>query len=96
MNNSRPERQYIAEVVWLPTYIAVGALVLGRINDSTVATAAMLVALVACRVVLELVYRVVFGNARLQLRTGVIALGCQMVVWGLAWFWYAQVGSLRA
>ena len=82
--------RYIAEAVWLPTYIGLCILVVGTVANAAVATALVLVSLIASRLVLELVYRMVFGDARLQLRTQLAAFGFQAFVWSLVWFWYAQ------
>lgn len=82
--------RYVAEAVWLPSYVAVGALVLGNINDSMIAAFALFIALVASRIVLEFVCRFVFGDVRLQWRVGVIAFVSQLVLWESLWVWYAQ------
>ena len=87
MNQSLPDGQrYVSEFVWLPTYAMVVAVVLGTVQDSTAATVVIFIALIGCRALLELLYRFVFGKARLNLSTGLAAFGCQTLVWGIV-FW---------
>jgi hypothetical protein len=93
MFTAATQYRYVSEVVWLPTYLSIGALVLLLIDNSTAATVVMLVTLIGCRLVLELVYRIVLGDARLQWREGTVAFASQLVVWGLVWAWYAQRGA---
>jgi hypothetical protein len=83
-------QRYVAEIVWLPTYIGVAVLVLGGIDNSNLATATMLIAVIGSRMVLELIYRLVFGPARLRIRTGIVAFVCQALAWGLIWWWYIE------
>ena len=82
--------RYMAEAVWLPTYIGLVMLVLGKVENGTLASALVIVALVGSRMLLELVYRLTFGDARLQLRTQLAAFAFQAVAWGLVWAWHAQ------
>jgi len=82
--------RYMAEAVWLPTYIGLVMLVLGKVENGTLASALVIVALVGSRMLLELVYRLTFGDARLQLRTQLAAFAFQVVAWGLVWAWYAE------
>jgi hypothetical protein len=82
--------RYISDAVWSPTYVSVVALILGTINNSGLATVASLLSLVVSRVFLELLYRVAFGEARLQLRTQLATFGLQLLVWGAVWGWYVQ------
>jgi hypothetical protein len=82
--------RYISEAVWIPTYVSVAVIVLGTINNANLATVVTLVSLVICHMVLELLYRIAFGESRLQLRTQLTAFGLQLVVWGLVWGWYIQ------
>jgi hypothetical protein len=84
----RPEHRYISELVWLPTYLGITAFVLGTINDSTIASVALLVSLVMTRMALELLYRIALGETRLEIKTGLIALACQVLVWGLIFSWH--------
>ena len=95
MLTAATQYKYVAEAVWLPTYVGVGALVVGNIDNSAIAAAVMVVALIACRMVLELAYRIAFGDARLQWRVAVVAFGAQLAVWGILWAWYAQRGTAR-
>ena len=76
--------KYVTEVVWLPTYISVFVLLLG------VGVVGTFLGLVACRAVLELTYRVVFGERRYELRIKLAAFASQLVVWGVVWAWYVQ------
>jgi len=82
--------RYISEAVWLPTYAGVTALVLGTISNGNIATVVGIVSLLGCRVFLELLYRIVFGEARLQPRMQLATFGVQLVVWVLVWGWYVQ------
>ncbi len=84
---------YMTEVVWLPTYIGVSLLLLSAFNVGSIGIFA---ALIACRFFLELAYDIIFGTAKHELRTKLIAFSVQTVVWGVVWVWYAQrvaVGS---
>jgi hypothetical protein len=93
MITAATQYRYVSETVWLPTYLSVAAMIWGSVENSNLAAVAVAAALIACRLVLELVYRIVLGDARLQWRVGVVALASQLVVWGFFWFWYAQRGS---
>ena len=91
MTSAVPDhRRYVSETVWLPTYAAVVVLVLAGFSGSWVAIPVMFIALVASRMVLELLYRLVLGPARLALSTGLVAFAAQLVVWFLVWGWLAQ------
>ena len=90
MTSAATDRRYVSEAVWLPTYIGVAMVVLGTVSSSWVATLLVVAALIGCRLLLELLYRMVFGTARLEFRTGLIAFGSQIVVWALIWAWHAQ------
>lgn len=81
--------RFVSEAVWLPSYVAIILLVLGNVRNSTAATLLMFLGLVVSRMFLELIYRMAFGDERLSLRTGIFAVGGQVVVWGgfFAW-WY--------
>lgn len=83
--------KYVHEAVWLPTYAVIVLFVLGTVQNSNAATLAMIIGLVACRVALELLYRLAFGDERLTVRIGLLAFGSQLVVWGcLAWFFHGS------
>jgi hypothetical protein len=94
MFTAATQYRYVAEAVWLPTYLSVAALLVALINNNTAAAVAVVVALTGCRLLLELVYRIVLGDARLQWRVGVIAIVSQILVWGFVWTWYAQRGAI--
>jgi hypothetical protein len=93
MTTAATQRKYVSEVVWLPTYIGVGALVLGSVNNSYSIDAAIILSLIASRMLLELVYRIAFGDARLHWRVGAVAFASQLILWGALWAWYAQRGA---
>jgi hypothetical protein len=93
MITAATQYRYVSEAVWLPTYASITALVLGSIESTNVVGVTVVAALLGCRLVLELVFRFVLGDARLQWRVGVVAFASQLVVWGLFWFWYAQRGA---
>jgi hypothetical protein len=82
--------RYVAEATWLPTYLAVVVLVLGVVENPALAAIALLLSLVLFRMVLELVYRLAFEDARLKLSTQLGAVGAQVVAWGLVWIWHVQ------
>jgi hypothetical protein len=82
--------QYVHETVWLPTYLAIVLFVLGTVPNSTIATLVLIFGLVACRVVLELLYRMTFGDTRLTVRNGLLAFGSQLVLWGLFLGWFLR------
>jgi hypothetical protein len=82
--------RYISEAVWLPTYIGIAALVLGTINNPALATAVGLASALVCRMLLELLYRIAFGETRLQLRIQLATFSLQLLVWILVWGWYVQ------
>lgn len=78
---STPKR-HVSEAVWLPSYAVIAIYILGYVRNAAVATFAMFVALGLFRVFLEVIYRLVFGDERLTLRIGVVAVVAQLVVWG--------------
>jgi len=90
MPTTRLHQRYVSEVTWLPSYVGIATVVLGSIDNSTLASVALVIALISFRVVLELVYRLTFGNVRLEARTQATAFALQVVVWGLVWAWYAH------
>ena len=67
---------------------------LGSVSGGATATLALLAALLGCRALLELLYRFVFGGARLTLRIGALAFACQVVVWGFLVWLQIQQGVL--
>jgi hypothetical protein len=93
MITAATQRKYISELVWLPTYLALAALVLSSISNSSLAAVVLIVGLIASRLVLELAYRFVFGDSRLQWRVGAAAFALQLMVWGALWALYAQTGA---
>jgi len=90
MPSTALHHRYVAEAVWLPTYVGLTMLILGGIANTTLASAVLLASLLASRMLLELVYRVTFGDARLQLRIQLAAFAFQVIVWGLLWAWHAH------
>ncbi len=84
------DQRYIAEVVWLPTYLGVSLVVLATVDNSALATAVLVFALTTCHFLLEVLYRFAFGDARLDSRTKWLAFGSQLIVWGLVLAWHAQ------
>ena len=93
MITAATQHRYVSEAIWLPTYLGVSAVVLGTINSSAIAAVFLLVAPIGSRFVLEFIYRVVFGDARLQWRIGIAAFVTQLVIWGLLATWYLQKGG---
>ena len=90
MITAATQHRYVSEAVWLPTYLSVAALILGSFNSAAAASVAVAGALLGCRLVLELVYRFILGDARLQWCVGIVAFFSQLAVWGPFWFWFAQ------
>lgn len=88
-NEFTTPNRYVSEAVWIPSYLAIIFLILGNVKNSAIATLAMIFGLLVSRMLLELVYRIVFGDERLTMRIGVFAVGGQLLVWGglLGW-WY--------
>lgn len=80
-------QDYMTEVVWLPTYAGVSLLLLSVFDVGTIGIFA---ALITCRFFLELVYDLIFGAAKHELRTKLVAFASQVVIWGTVWVWYAQ------
>ena len=87
-SNLTTQYKYAHEAVWLPTYAALVLIVLGTIQNSNVATLVGIVSLIVCRMFLELLYRLVFGDERLTVRIGLLAFVCQLFVWGSVFGWY--------
>ena len=80
--------KYVAEVIWLPSYAAIVYFILGYIKNSAIQTLTMIIGLLVSRMLLEMIYRIVFGDVRLTLRIGIYAVVGQLVAWGglLAWW----------
>jgi hypothetical protein len=68
-------------------------LIFGGITNTTVASVVLLVALLASRMLLELVYRMAFGDARLQFRIQFAAFALQTILWSALWAWHAHQTS---
>lgn len=73
--------KYVHELVWLPTYIAICLLVIGSTFGHWIGFILMPLILIVCRMILELLYRLVFGIDRLGPLVGVIAFASQTCVW---------------
>jgi hypothetical protein len=85
--------RYISEAVWLPTYLAVGALLTAFIGGSAVSLIVIFISIIACRMVLEFLYRVAFGDVRLSWQVGAGAFLLQLLAWGALWAWFANKGT---
>ena len=77
--------KFVSELVWLPSYLGLTFLMIGVTGSTGLV---ILVALLACRVALELLYRIMFGARRRELGIGAIAFVAQCVIWGGVWAWY--------
>ena len=93
-SNKGTQQRLIGEIIWLPTYLGVLLLLLSSLNGGIVRDVVILMALFGCRFVLELTYRITFGDARLETRTKLWAFGSQLIVWGLIWAWHFQQAAL--
>ena len=84
--------KHVHEAIWLPTYAVVVLVVLGTVQNSNAASFVMIASLIACRMLLEFVYRLVFGDERLTVRIGLLALVSQLVIFGgvLAWYFHSS------
>ena len=85
------EHRYIGEVVWLPTYLGFAYLLLGATKSSGWF---LFPALLLTRIVLEVIYRLTFGERRHEWSCKAIAFLLQLVVWGS--FWAALYFNQRA
>jgi hypothetical protein len=83
--------KYIHEAVWLPAYAVTALIVLGTIQNSNAATLIMIAALIVCRMLIELLYRLAFGDERLTVRIGLLAFGSQLVAWDRVWLGFFHV-----
>jgi len=86
--NFTTQYKYVHEAVWLPTYAALVFFVLSTVRNSNVATLVGIVSTIVCRMILEFLYRVAFGDERLTVRIGLLAFVSQLVVWGGLLVWY--------
>jgi hypothetical protein len=93
MVTAATQYKYVSEVVWLPTYLAVSALTFGFFGNGPIAWGAVIFALIACRMTLELLYRIAFGDVRLRWHVGAIAFASQLLIWGLLWVWFAKLSE---
>ena len=93
MFTAATQHRYVSEAIWLPTYLSIAALILGSVESTNLAMVSVAAALLGCRLFLELVYRFVLGDARLQWHIGLVALASQVAIWGTFWFMYSQRGT---
>jgi vacuolar-type H+-ATPase subunit I/STV1 len=77
--------RFVSELVWLPSYVGLLFLMIGVTGSTGLV---VLLALLACRVALEFLYRIMFGARRRELGIGAIAFAAQCVIWGGVWAWY--------
>lgn len=80
MFTAATQRKYVSEFVWLPTYLGVVALALGSVSNSYLIDAAIIFAGIGSRILLELIYRIVFGDGRLRWQVGAVAFAAQVVL----------------
>ena len=93
MLTSATQNRLVSEIVWIPTYIVVAALGSGFFGSGAFGIVATIATLIACRFVLEFLYRLVFGDSRLHWQVGAIAFASQMLLWGAIWAWIAKRGT---
>jgi len=87
-SNFTTPSKYVHEAIWLPTYAVVVLVILGTVQNGGAATLTVIVGLVACRMFLELLYRFAFGDERLTVRIGLLAVVSQLVVLAGVLGWY--------
>jgi hypothetical protein len=68
----------VPEVVWIPTYVAVTLLVLGKVDSSGLWLFPLLL---ASRLTAELIYRIVFGDERHNASCQRSAFLVQVIMW---------------
>lgn len=93
MFTAATQYKYVSEVVWLPTYLVLGAVTSAFFGSTAIGLVAVIIMLILCRMILELLYRIAFGDARLKWQVGAIAFTLQIVVWGALWAWFAENGK---
>ena len=80
--------KYVNEAVWIPTYFVLGVLVVGLITNPNIAMLVVFVSLVFARMALEFIYRVLFDEKRLTIKTGIMAFTCQVLVYWALMLWF--------
>ena len=75
--------KYVNDVVWLPTYLSLILILITSIENDLVFALLLFPALITTRMILELVYRIIFNEQRLTLQNNIIALLSQAIVWGI-------------
>ena len=91
MNSPRgTARNFVTEVVWLPTYLG-AALVL--IGTGWGAFWYLVPALLLIRLVLELMYRLTFAESRHEISVRFVAFVLQCIAWGGVWVMFGAKGS---
>ena len=73
----------VPEIVLFPTYFVIVLIVLGKFDSSPLVT---LPALIFSSLVLEFIYRAVFGEKRHNFSCRVMAFVAQCIVWGLIFY----------
>ena len=68
--------KYVNEAVWIPTYFVLAVLITGLIANPNIAILIVTASLIFSRIALELVYRVLFDEKRLTIKTGKITFSC--------------------
>ena len=81
----KPEKRLVNEFVWLPTYLSVFLLVIAAGGDKFYF---IFPALILSRFILEMVYRLTFGNRRHELKVKCAAFASQCALWGFLWWFY--------
>ena len=85
MENSSSNTNHILvnEFVWVPTYFGTWLIIYGFNINSTLQFILAISSLFILRYILEVIFRIVFGVARLSKQVGVIAFLCQIIMWAL-------------
>jgi hypothetical protein len=77
--NRKPQR-YVAEFVWLPTYLGVWISTIAAFGANFFV---LFAAVVAARLLLETVYELVFGDRKNDIRNRIYAFAMQVLLWTL-------------
>lgn len=75
--------RFINELVWLPTYLVTFLIIDAAIGNAAINWLVSLFAIVIERAVLEIIYRIIFGDSRLRFSIGMFAFISQVAIYWL-------------